>query len=92
MLTAKIIQTWLQVRGTGIIDEHAISSLARNDADVAEAWQKSLLIDDLIGSAKLVKDGLASQSFAAELRNRLARETDGPDAVAAIWNAPPPIT
>ncbi len=87
MLTDDIIRTWIRVCGNGIINEHAIAALAKKDARVAAAWEHSLTIDDLIGSAKVVLNGLASKQFEAELRKRIARETKGPSAAEAIWQA-----
>ena len=87
MLTVETIQTWLRVRGTGTINEHAIAALADQDPRVAAAWEHSRTIDDLIGSAKVVLNGLASKQFETELRERIATETDGPSAAEAIWQA-----
>jgi hypothetical protein len=87
MLTAKIIHKWLHIRGDGPINEHGIADWAKRDAEVAEAWEQSVLIDDLIGDAYLVKHDLASKSFADAFRQRLAEHVDGPEAEKAIWDA-----
>ena len=87
MVTASTILKWLHVRGNGSINEHAIADLARRDAEVAKAWEQSMLIDDLIGDASLVKRGLASESFAVAFRQRLAQHVEGPEAEKAIWDA-----
>ncbi len=88
MLTVEMIRTWLGLRSTGMADnEHAFAAAAKHDTAVAPAYSHASLIDELIGSAKLVKNGLASQQFADQLRERIARDTDGPEAAAAIWDA-----
>jgi len=85
VLTVEIIQSWLRVRGTDT--KHVIAALADPDPRVAAAWEHSLTIDDLIGSAKVVLNGLASKQFETELRERIAHETEGPSAAEAIWQA-----
>lgn len=87
MLSAKIIRKWQKLCGPRPIDEHGIANLASQDAEAAEAWEHSAMIDDLIGSAKIVKNGRASQFFISKLNERLAEETDGPEAIKAIWDA-----
>lgn len=90
MLTVETIQTWLRIRGAGTVNEHAIAALAEKDARVAAAWEHSLAIDELIGSATVVLAGLASKQFEVELRERIARETEGPAAAEAIREAAEP--
>jgi hypothetical protein len=87
MLTTRQIRTWLDFRGSGEINEHGIAALAKTDKSVADAWEHSGLIDDLIGGAKLVMSGMTAPQFETELRQRIVRETDGPEAIEAIWNA-----
>lgn len=68
-------------------NDYALAAAAKHDKAIAEAWRHSPLIDELVDNAKLVKKGLASTQFAERLHERIARETDGPEAAAAIWDA-----
>jgi hypothetical protein len=87
MLTARIIRTWLKLREQAADNDHVMSALARGNPEIAEAWERSELIDDLIGSARIVKHGLASKAFTDAFHERLRRETANPDAAQAILDA-----